>query len=293
MFRFITMAASSGVKLFNLDRYNGQLEVMGQTRYYILHAPENLDPSTPVPLVVTFHGFAEWPMHVMRTSRWNDLADKYGFIVVYPSGSGMPKRWRTGVSGTSYDDATPDIRFVTDLIADLQARYNIDSRRIYLNGFSNGGGISHMLAFQMADRIAAFGSVSGALIYPTQGQALARPVPFIAFHGTADHIVPFYGGSTNHFRFSFPPVTNWVRNWADLNGCDPTPKAIFNSPHVTGQQYDGSGPDEEVVFYTIVGGGHAWPGGVPLPRWIAGRTTQEIDATELMWQFFSRHPLPG
>ena len=291
LFKTITRLASSGAQRLGFERSNGTILTSGEMRHYLLHVPGNLDPSKPVPLVITFHGFAEWPVHVMRTSRWSDLADRHGFIVVYPSGSGMPKRWRTGITGLKPDDAAADVQFAADLLAELQHRYHIDPKRIYLNGFSNGAGFSHMLALEWADRIAAFGSVSGALLYPTQGRSLARPVPFIAFHGTKDRIVPFHGGPTGHFQFTFPPVTDWVHAWAELDGCDPKPATIFNSPHVTGQQYLGGNPAGEVVFYTIDGGGHAWPGGVPLPRWIAGRTTKEIDATEIMWQFFVRHPL--
>jgi len=290
MFSFVVIVLS--VLMVRLvDRTNGKIKSSGMTRRFYLHVPKSVRRSDPTPLVITFHGFAEWPAHVMRTSGWNKLADQYGFLVVYPSGTGMPKHWRTrGVKGQP-DDPALDVQFVNDLILFLEQKYNIDQSRIFINGFSNGGGISHLLACKMADKIAAFGSVSGALLYPMQANEPTRPMPLIAFHGTADPIVPFNGGPSRSFEIPFPVVPDWVRNWAVLNGCEPDPAVIFNSTHVSGIQYDGLPGQASVIFYTIDGGGHAWPGGIPLPKWLAGSTTNEINATALMWQFFSQHSL--
>ena len=281
----------SALMLRLVDRTNGKIQTSGKTRRFYLHVPKSVQHSALTPLVITFHGFAEWPAHVMRTSGWNKLADQNGFIVVYPSGSGVPKHWRTrGVKGQP-DDPALDVQFVNDLILFLEQKYNIDPGRIFINGFSNGGGISHLLACKMADKIAAFGSVSGALIYSMQENEPVRPMPLIAFHGTADPIVPFNGGPSRSFEIPFPVVPDWMRKWAALNGCESAPVNIFTSAHVTGIRYAGSDGQAPVVFYTIEGGGHAWPGGIPLPNWLAGITTKEINATELMWQFFCQHPL--
>lgn len=281
----------SALLLRLVDRTNGKIKTSGKTRRFYLHVPKSAQRSTPIPLVITFHGFAEWPAHVMRTSGWNKLADHHGFLVVYPSGSGTPKHWRTRGSKGTPDDPGLDVQFVKDLILYLEQKFNIDPSRIFINGFSNGGGISHLLACKMADKIAAFGCVSGALIYARQETEPGRPMPLIAFHGTADPIVPFDGGPSRSFEIPFPVVPDWMHNWAVLNGCEPSPVPIFNSAHVNGIRYDGSTRQAEVAFYTIDGGGHAWPGGIPLPKWLAGSTTDEINATELMWQFFSHHPL--
>ncbi len=281
----------SALMLRLVDRTNGKIKSSGKTRCFYLHVPKSVERSSPTPLVITFHGFAEWPAHVMRTSGWNKLADRYGFLVVYPAGSGIPKHWRTrGLKGTP-DNPEVDVQFVKDLILYLEQKYNIDPSRIVINGFSNGGGISHLLACKMADKVAAFGSVSGALIYARQENEPVRPVPLIAFHGTADPILPFHGGPSRSFEIPFPVVPDWMLSWAVLNGCEPAPVTIFHSVHVNGIRYDGSTGQAEVNFYTITGGGHAWPGGIPLPQWLAGSTTNEINATELMWQFFSQHPL--
>ncbi len=270
---------------------DGSIVSGGERRSYLLHVPASYDPATPVPLVISIHGFAEWPAHQMRTSRWNDLADQHGFIVVYPAGTGFPRRWRAG--GGMSANATPDVTFVADLIDALAARYNIDRTRIYANGLSNGGGMSYLLACQLADQIAAIGGVSGAYLVPLSTCQPSRPVPLIAFHGTADRIVPYAGGPSASFDLPFPDVPAWIAAYAKRNGCDAFPAPLPASGEVTGIQYASCRAGADVVFYTIEGGGHAWPGGEPLPRFIVGHTSQDIDATAVMWEFFSRHALPA
>lgn len=268
---------------------DGSIVSAGERRTFLLHVPPSYDPGTPVPLVVSIHGFAEWPAHLRDISRWNDLADQHSFIVAYPAGTGFPRRWRAG--GRLSADATQDVTFIADLLDHLAAAYNIDPERIYVNGFSNGGGMTTLLACRLADRIAAVGSVAGAYVHPLAACRPGRAVPFIAFHGTADPIVPYAGGAVR--SFGFPAVPDWIAGWAALSGCDPTPAPLPAAGGVSAVQYTGCQGNADVIFYTIPGGGHAWPGSKPLPRIIVGHTPQEIDATGLMWAFFSRHRLAG
>lgn len=275
----------------------------GERRSFLLHVPPSYDPARPVPLVISIHGFAEWPAHLRSISRWNDLADQHGFIVAYPAGTGFPRRWRAGgwtsasgwtsANGGLSSGANPDVTFITDLLDHLAAAYSIDPERIYVNGFSNGGGMTTLLACRLAGRIAAAGSVAGAYVHPLAACRPARAVPLIAFHGTDDPIVPYAGGAVRSFHL--PPVPDWIGGWAALSGCDPSPAPLpaagVTSGGVNAVQYTGCRDSAEVTFYTITGGGHAWPGSKPLPRIIVGHTPQEIDATELMWAFFSRHTL--
>lgn len=272
-----------------INQSDGGIVSGGQRRSYLLHVPASYDPATPAPLVISIHGFAEWPAHQMQISRWNDLADRHGFIVVYPAGTGFPRRWRAG-GGTAVDDLA-DVTFIADLIDDLAARYTIDRTRIYANGLSNGGGMSYRLACQLADRIAAVGSVSGAYLFPASDCLPSRPVPFIAFHGTKDPIVPYEGGPSASFDIPFPVVPEWIAGYAERSRCDATPAPLPERGEVSGVEYIGCRDDADVIFYTIAGGGHAWPGSAPLPRFIVGQTSQDIDATAVMWAFFSQHRL--
>jgi polyhydroxybutyrate depolymerase len=109
------------------------------------------------------------------------------------------------------------------------------------------------------------------------------------FHGTADPIVPYQGGPSRDFDVPFPAIPDWVATLAKRNGCQDAPLDLPTSGSVSGVQYAGCA---DVVFYTITGGGHSWPGGNPLPGWIVGVTTKDIDATRTMWAFFQQHPLP-
>jgi polyhydroxybutyrate depolymerase len=268
---------------------NSALISSGQKRTYLLYVPKSYRPAVPTPLVISLHGYAEWPAHLMENSRWNKLADQYGFLVVYPSGTQFPLQWHA--RGKSGSDADPllDVTFISDLIDKLVGEYNLDPARIYANGLSNGGGMSFKLACQLPNRIAAIGSVSGAYLLPWEECNPSRPVPAIIFHGTADPIVPYQGGPSKAFNIPFPAIPEWIDTYSRRNGCDVTPQKLMAGGDVSGVQYTHCKAD--VAFYTIAGGGHAWPGGTRLPEFIVGYTTQDIDATQIMWDFFKQHPL--
>jgi polyhydroxybutyrate depolymerase len=278
------------VTLKFLDRTNGTLISAGERRTYLLYVPKSYDASRPVPLVITLHGFVQWPAHQMHISRWNELAEKQGFIVVYPGGTRFPKRWRTGAAPDRNRDSAADLQFISDLIDKLEKDYNIDPARVYANGLSNGGGMAFLLSCAMADRIAAVGIVAGALPMTLQDCNPSRAVPVMLFHGTADPIVPFDGGRFRKDQ-ALPAIPGWVANLARRDGCNDIPINLPAQGAVSGIQYSGGGC--EVIFYTIQGGGHTWPGGKPIPHWIAGQTNMDIDATRTFWEFFQRHPLPG
>jgi polyhydroxybutyrate depolymerase len=284
-------AALAATFAFGVDRTNGKLISSGQVRDYLLYVPPSYNPRTPVPLVISIHGFSDWPAHHMEMTGWNDLADKYDFLVVYPAGVDFPRRWRASGHSEEEGDAMVDVRFISDLIDRLQQDYAIDPARIFVNGMSNGGGMSYLLACTLAERIAAVGSVSGAYLYPLEDCQPARPVPLIAFHGTADPIVPYMGGPSRSFELPFPVISDWMAAYAAKNDCDASPEVLQNQGSVNGVRYGDCEAGADVVFYTIEGGGHTWPGGEPLPEWLTGLTSMDVDATGLMWVFFTAHPL--
>src|SRR6266702_8735560 len=115
-----------GGAYWELHRSTGEVLTGGQKRAYLLHVPKNIPSERPMPLVICLHGFAEWPAHVMRLSHWNQLADEFGFLVVYPRGSGFPFRWRSGDRPVEQKKQPQDVEFISDLIDRLKRQYNID-----------------------------------------------------------------------------------------------------------------------------------------------------------------------
>lgn len=287
----VTLVILAAGSIYVLDRSTGTLVSSGQGRQYLLYVPPSYDSSKPTPLVISMHAAAVWPAQQMNLSHWNRLADEYGFIVVYPAGSGRsgaPKIWNVNRG----PGLMSDVRFISDLVDALKATYNIDPARIYANGFSLGGGMAFVLSCTLSDRIAAVGMVSAAQTLSWSWCTDDRPMPMIAFHGTAD-LVPYEGGpSPDPFHpLVFPAVRDWTANWARRNRCEASPVDAVVSAHVTRLEYKNCGEGAAVVLYTLQGGGHTWPGGKPLPEWIVGPTSREIDATRKMWEFFLEHPL--
>jgi polyhydroxybutyrate depolymerase len=261
---------------------NGTIVTSGETRKYLLYVPKTYDRSKPTPLVISMHGGALRPAAEMEISRWNDVADEHGFIVVYPSGSGIPRVWHNGPQ---------DVRFISDLIDKLEAEYNIDPARIYADGMSVGGGMSFALSCRLSDRIAAIGAVAGAQAYLTVDECGdSRPVPTVAFHGTADKFALYQGGSSPIAPGTFPNIPDWTARVARRNQCKGDPSDTRISPSVRRLAYTNCAENADVVLYSVEGGGHTWPGGKPLPEWIVGRTTREINASSVMWEFFVQHP---
>lgn len=261
-----------------------------QTRRYLLYIPESYDGTTAMPLVFSFHGFASWPAQQRDMSSWNRLADEHGLIAVYPQGTGLPLRWTIGGPFVA-EDAPDDPAFIAQLLDTLMAELCLDAARVYATGLSNGGGMSHLLACTLADRIAAIGTVAGAYIDPDNGCQPARPVPVITFHGDLDPIVPYNGGDSG--PFAFPAVRDWAQAWGERNACALITQTDAVPPDVLSTvSYEDCAGDASVIFITIHGGGHTWPGSpLILPEAIVGLTSDAVDASEAMWAFFTQHPL--
>jgi polyhydroxybutyrate depolymerase len=279
------LALINAVTFYGRNRNNGSIVSSGQTREYLLYVPRSYDRAKPTPLVISMHGAGGWPVQQMELSEWNRLAESQGFIVVYPSGIGSagPRVWHVGQGR--------DVRFISELIDKLEAAYNIDPARIYANGLSNGGDMAFVLSCTLSDRIAAVGMVAAAHLLPWSWCTDRRPVPMIAFHGTADRMAPYNGGASWVAPESFPNIPAWTAKWARRNRCAPDPVESAVAADVIRREYTNCTEGAAVVFYTIRGGGHSWPGGGPLPEWFVGPTSRSIDATSQMWSFFRAHPL--
>ncbi len=184
-----------------------------------------------------------------------------------------------------------DVGFIQQIITQVSETYCIDTSRIYVNGLSNGGGMTHRLACEAAELFAAVGMVAGAYNPLPDGCNPSRPVPIIAFHGTDDRIVPYHGGQGG--GFDLPDVHSWAAEWAERNECELTSETLSVPLAVdySALHYSDCADTVEVILYTIHDGGHTWPGGGPQPELFVGKTSQDINASETMWAFFSRYSL--
>lgn len=282
--------ALAGVSFYFLNRTDSTLFSSGETREYLLYVPQSYDRTKPTPLVISLHGGGGWPAYQRDTSRWNRLADSEGFLVAYPAGSGAPRAW-----SVDHGSGLPkDVRFISELIDTLEAAYTIDPTRIYADGLSNGAGMAFVLSCTLSDRIAAVGMVAAAHSLPWSWCADHKPVPMVSFHGTADALTPYHGGRSPAFPkpLVLPSIPTWTANWARRNQCETNPVESVVAADVTRLEYTGCADDASVVLYTVHGGGHTWPGGGPIPEWLAGKTSRDVDATSQMWAFFRAHRLP-
>src|SRR5208283_5330998 len=224
----------------------------------------------------------------------SEKADQEGFVVAYPNGSGRLKTrlltWNSGnCCGYAMDQNVDDVGFIRALIDELVKTRAIDPRRVYVTGMSNGGMMTYRLGCELSDKIAAIAPVAGAL--NVEACQPANPVSVIIFHGTADEHVLYNGGEPikkvdRHARVD-KSVSYAVSFWVKHDGCSETPQRSEKGS-VRTDIYGGGKGGAEVVLYTVNGGGHAWPGG---QAYLLGtEPTREISATDLMWDFFVRHP---
>jgi polyhydroxybutyrate depolymerase len=182
-----------------------------------------------------------------------------------------------------------DVGFIRALIDELVKARGIDPKRVYATGMSNGGMMTYRLGCELSDKIAAIAPVAGAL--NVENCAPTNPVSVIIFHGTADEHVLYNGGEpirkVDVHRRVDKPVSYALSFWVTRDGCTATPQRSEKG-NICVQIYSGGTDGAEVALYTVNGGGHAWPGGEAYL--LGAEPTREISATDLMWDFFVRHP---
>jgi polyhydroxybutyrate depolymerase len=279
------------------------LQSGGLTRSYLVHVPAGLSEG-PAPLVLVFHGGGGTPEAAERETRFNELADRDGFLVAYPEGVG--RGWNDGRGAATIEAQRrqiDDVGFTAALIDDIERLHRVDPDRVYATGLSNGAIFSQTLGMRLAPRIAAIAPVAGGIAAPLGERfAPAAPVSVLILQGTADPLVHYTGGEIrppgSDPRGAVLPTEETVRRWVEHDGCGRIPVETRlpdldpgDDCRVTRLTYDGCRAGTSVVLYRLEGGGHTWPNAEQrLPSSVVGRICRDIDASEVIWDFFRTHP---
>jgi len=279
------------------------ITVQGVERSYFVHVPPSYDSTKKWPVVVMFHGGGGTAQAAMWDTGWDDKSDKEGFLAVFPEGTppdasrpgrfrDNPQTWNDGSKRPNVGAASrgvPDVDFVAAMLADLKLRFGVDERRIYITGFSNGASMAFKVARELSTIVAAAAPVAGADWL--SGTNPARAVPVLYITGTADPLNPFEGGEIRIGAKTFGTKTSvreMIGNWVKMHGIRDERPVVG----ATAVAYGLQGEPAKAVLYTIEGHGHHWPGGKSaLPMRLAGKNTAKLKATDVIWEFFSAHPL--
>jgi polyhydroxybutyrate depolymerase len=211
----VMLAVGSGVSAAPATRpaplgpgdHRRELTVDGRARSYVVHVPPKHGATRATPVVLAFHGAGMNGPMMATFSGLSEKADAAGFVVVYPNGTGFGE---AALFFNAWADAKPagegpadDVTYTAKVLDDLATVVNVDAKRVFATGMSNGGMMCHRLAAELPERIAAVAAVGGTLAMPRF--APKRPVPVMHIHGTADQIVPVGGPGVS--------LRRWRRRW--------------------------------------------------------------------------------
>ena len=279
----------------------------GEAGSYIVEGPADQPPDKPLPLVVDLHGYSETATIQVDFTKLGTYGATQGFLTVSPQVNETVQHWVT-------KPGSSDQTFLITLIGHLEDTLCVDSRRVYVAGYSNGAFMASALACSDASKIAAVATVAG--IEATTNCKPSRHVPVIAFHGTADPFVPYQGGvgpaakklpapngsgtigsqlksvANQGIQQNDLPIPQEEARWAARNGCSKAPKTSTPATGVTLIAYDCPG-NATVELYRENGDGHIWAGSQAMVSIasIVGPTTFAISDNQLIWDFFESHPM--
>ncbi|MFK7808633.1 MAG: PHB depolymerase family esterase [Saprospiraceae bacterium] len=269
------------------------ISVDGITRTYLLHLPTNYNTSEPAPLIIAMHGGFGSATNAQNQTQLSVKADEEDFIVVYPEGvkGGFLniRTWNAGeCCGYASNTNIDDVGFIDQLLDSLLVEYAIDETRIYATGLSNGGFMSYRLACELSDRIAAIAPVAASSTVPLCNPE--RPVPIIQFHSYLDFNVPYEGGVGNGVSTHYNPPHDSIHDlWSNLNNCNSQRDTILSNNEYTYIRWADCDCGTEIEYYITEDGGHSWPQGNSTTT--GDPTSEYINASDLMWEFFEQHTL--
>jgi polyhydroxybutyrate depolymerase len=267
---------------------------IGGARPVTVRVPTGYDASKPAPLVMMLHGYGSANIETETYFGMSKLADEHGFFYLAPNGtfdSQDHRFWNATDACCDFDHTgIDDVGYLTSLIAATQAAYNIDPKRIYVMGHSNGGYMSHRLACDHAEIFAAICSYAGAVWSdPTKCQPSA-PIGILQVSGTADTEVLYDGNLPEAGPVPsgvYPGAKQTVAIWAQKNACSGSLTDTGTTMHVN---VDGTGNETSVADYagcSANGAAELWTvNGAPhVFEWTP-------DGLEGVWAFFAAHAKP-
>lgn len=267
-----------------------QVTVDGVEREFLVLAPGR-SATSALPLVFNFHGSGGSPQGQLANSDFERIVYEHGFVAVLPLGAYTNTRTSRSWNADLDPGGVNDVALVRAIIADVGRDYQIDATRIYSTGFSGGARMTSRLACELSDVLAAVAPVGGIQF----GAACdpARSIPVLTFHGKADR-VNHYVPNADSAPYWVNGVEESIERWVDANGCAANMSRVEQISRTVAQRSWSDCADEVVVEAWIVEDfGHTWPGS-PLVREPGrpGITNQDIDASDLIWQFFARFSRP-
>jgi polyhydroxybutyrate depolymerase len=276
----------------------------GKVRGFKVHVPPSYDPNVPMPVVFAFHASNQTAvLFAVDGIGLPAQADAEGFIAVMPNGiqeDGFGGSWNGGTCcGKAAEQQLDDVGFVRAVFAEVGEHLNVDLRRVYALGLSNGAHMSYRLGCEASDIFAAIAPLAGATCTPELKAepsdiettftecTPARPVPVLAMHGTKDSFVPY------------DSMQRTLDFWASTNGCSAATRAA-DAPRSGGDTtcitYSGCPVGVEVTGCSVAEGGHCWFGsdtcgtGAPLiGNLVVGNNSDMLKASQEAWAFFERH----
>ena len=275
----------------------------GVEREYIIHVPENLNQDSPIVFVI--HGYTGSAEGIAAYTGMNNIAEREGFIAVYPQGT-IDSNGNTFFNvGYEFNDESPinDVSFIRELVRSISQEFNLKRKKAFATGMSNGGDMSYLLACTSSDLFKAVAPVAGVLMKGLKDSCeLNSPVPIFEIHGTADKISLFEGDLNNEggwgAYYDLPSTIDFFAERYQL-----TNKSVKQmTSKESGADYDifferhwSDDLEEEVWMYRIEDGRHVWPGiklnwwNNPLAWLYFGSGNEDINASEEVWAFFKKY----
>jgi polyhydroxybutyrate depolymerase len=265
----------------------------GAERMYRVHVPAKYDPAQPAPLLVAMHG-GGGNMDLQADDRYYGqitASEREGAIVVFPNGSsrfssGKLATWNAGdCCAGAVRRGEDDVGFIRAVVADVQSRWNIDKRRVFATGISNGGMMAYRLACEASDVFTAIAPVAGT--DNTRECKPSRPVSVLHIHAKDDPRVLFDGGQGQALgAASHVSVPATIAKWVEHDRCPAAAQRVLDKPGAWCELHAPCDGGAQVELCVTETGGHSWPGGAK-PRG-GPPPSQAISANDMMWDFFHR-----